>query len=316
MKKSTSVTLILLMAFFSNLAISGKLYRWVDAQGNVSFSDKVPPKDSSRKRETLNESGRTIATKDAAKTPAQLKQAKKVLAVQQLQIKLLTKQLAQDSALLKTFQSEADMDSQFNSKISMLNSHISIAESQSDTLKKQLITHQKSAANYERNGKTIPTKTLSNIESSQGQFDRNRAEIAKLQHQKVDLKKQLILDKGRFKALTTQTNAPSAIDQNSISSLAMGEVYCAQNCLELWRSASTFVASNSNMPIIYTSEHLLLTQNPRLSQQISLNLTKDKRVERTSIYLDLRCADSKGGKETCKSQRTSQIIHEFQQLSH
>ncbi|MBV1952529.1 MAG: DUF4124 domain-containing protein [Cycloclasticus sp.] len=315
MKKSTSITLILLMTFFSNSAISGKLYRWVDAQGNVSFSDKVPPKDSSRMRETLNESGRTIATKDAARTPAQLKQAKKILDVQQLQIKLLTRQLAQDSALLKTFQSEADINNQFSSKTNMLNSHIDIAKSQSGILKKQLITHQKSAANYERNGQEIPAKTLSNIKSAQDQFDRNMAGIAQLQHQKADLKTQLLVDKKRFKALTAQTNAPSAIDQNSISSLAMGEIHCTQDCIALWKSASDFIANNSNMPIIYTSENLLLTQNPRLSQQISLNLTKDKQVERTSIYLDLRCADSKGGKETCKSQRTSQIVQEFLQLN-
>ncbi len=315
MKKSTSITLILLMVFFSNPVISGKLYRWVDSQGNVSFSDKVPPKDSGRKRETLNESGRTIATKDAAKTPAQLEQAKKVLGVQKLQTKLLTKQLAQDSALLKTFQTDADIDAQFNSKISMLNSHIAIAKSQSSTLRKQLMTYQKSAAGYERSGKKIPARTLSNISSAQGQFDRNKVEIAKFQQQKVNLKAQLLLDKKRFKTLKNQTNAPLVIDQKSISSLALGEIVCTHSCLELWESASAFITNHSNTPIIFTSEHLLLTQNPRLRQQISLNLTKAKRLGRTSIYLDLRCADSTSGKETCKSQRTTQVVQAFQELS-
>ena len=158
MTKNTFLILIITVLTFSNAANAGKLYRWVDENGKVSFSDKVPPKASRLEREELNEKGRTIAIKDAAKTPEQLQQLKKLNALKKQQAELLQKQVAQDEALLKTFQSEADIDALANSKFDMVDSHISIASSQSETLKKQLITHQQSAAEFERSGKKMPAK--------------------------------------------------------------------------------------------------------------------------------------------------------------
>ena len=35
-----------------------RLYRWVDDEGNVTFSDQVPPDQVQHKRETLNEKER------------------------------------------------------------------------------------------------------------------------------------------------------------------------------------------------------------------------------------------------------------------
>lgn len=69
----------------------------------------------------------------------------------------------------------------------MIKSHITISQGQSDTLKKQLLLHQKAAANFERAGKIIPAKNVSNIESAQGQFDKNQREIDQFNQQQVDL---------------------------------------------------------------------------------------------------------------------------------
>jgi hypothetical protein len=315
MKTNSLFVLSIIIIALSNPAFAGKLYKWVDENGNISFSDKIQPKDSRLERETLNEKGRTIAVKDAAKTPEELKQFKKINALQKTQEKILQSQLASDAALLKTFRTEDDMTALANSKFEMLDSHISISNGQSETLKKQLMIHQKAAAKFEREGKKIPTKNVANIASAQGQFDKNQHEIVAYKQQKEDVAEQLANNKNRFKILTLQTAEKPSIHSETIPSLFLGEISCqANSCEGTWKSAVEFI-SQKDAIVIFTSDNLVLTKTPRLSKDKGLSLTKAQSETGSLITLDIRCADSKGGKATCKSPQTAQLVDEFNQLA-
>jgi|TARA_R110002095_G_scaffold29010_1_gene28721 hypothetical protein len=315
MTKNTFLILIITVLTFSNAANAGKLYRWVDENGKVSFSDKVPPKESKRERDVLNEKGRVIATKDAAKTPEQIQQLKTINDLQAVKEKLLQTQLAQDSALLNTFQSEADIEALAKSKFAMLDSHITIAMGQSETLKKQLISQQQAAANFERLGKKIPDKTVSNIQSAQGQFDKNQNEIVSFKLQKIILEEQLSKDTLRFKTLTTLSKETPKINSETIPNLVLGELVCKDiNCQDLWQKACDFVAQQENINIAFISDNLLLTTTPTFSSARGLSLTKINDGKHTKILFDVRCANSKGGKETCQSEKTTRLIEEFDRL--
>lgn len=312
-KNATIFLLLSLIFVFSTPTIAGKLYRWVDENGKVSFSDKVPPKYSRKEREELNESGRTIATKDAAKTPEQIKIFQRITQLRTVQQGLLDKQREKDSALLKTFQTEADIDALAKSKSEMIKSHIIIASGQSETLKKQLIVHQKVAANFERSGKKISPKTLDNIASAQAQFDKNQYEISQFKLQKEQLNEKLTKDKARFRVLRRQSKDAPNIQQDAISSLMLGELSCStHHCASLWKKAGDFVEQHSL--VIFTSDNLILSKPPKLSKDRSLSLTKLKQDHQTRLILDIRCADSKGGKATCKSNGSQQLVDKFEQL--
>jgi len=316
MTKKNILILSIFLFTLSSSAIAGKLYKWVDENGKISFSDKVPPEESRREREELNEEGRTIAIKDAAKTPEQIQQFKRIAALQKNQQALLETQLALDSALLKTFRSEEDIDSLAKSKLEMIDSHITIATGQSETLKKQLILHQKAAANFERSGKKIPQKNLSNIESAQEQFDKNQREITEFDLQKIQLSKQLAKDKLRFNTLKTLSTETPSIHTGTISSLFLGELKCNEgDCEPVWGKALSFI-TNAGAIITYRSDKLILTKKPRLSKDRGFSLTKVNNKDGLNIILDIRCADSKGGKATCKSKQTAQLIEAFNQLSY
>ncbi len=304
-----------LVFILSTPVTAGKLYRWVDENGKVSFSDKVPPKHSRKEHSQLNESGRVIAIKDAAKTPKQIELLKRINALQQVQQKLLDEQLADDSALLKTFQSSTDIDTLAASKTDMVKSHIAIASGQSETLKKQLLSHQKVAANFERKGKKIPQKTLDNIESSQTQFDKNQREISAFKLQKKQITEQLIKDKKRFITLSTQSTGKPNIHQETVPSLVLGELSCTKsNCSILWEKAQAFIKQQGNV-VVYTSSKLVLSKTPKLGRDRGLSLTMLTKSKHSQIMLDIRCADSAAGKTTCKSAKNDQIVQKFQQLS-
>lgn len=315
MKIIKFLILSIVIFLLSTPTFAGKLYKWIDDNGNVSFSDKIQPKDSRRERETLNENGRTIAIKDAAKTPEQLKQFKKIKALQKVQENILKAQLADDAALLKTFRTEDDISGLANSKFEMLESHIAIANGQSETLKKQLILQQKAAAKFERRGKKIPAKNIANIESAQRQFNKNQNEIIGYTQQKKEVGKQLAVDTARFKALSMLSSEKPSIHSETIASLFLGELLCQANtCDKRWAAAVKFIEQNGSA-VIFTSNNLVLTKPPRLSKDRGLSLTKVKYETGSLITLDIRCADSKGGKATCKNEQTAKLVETFNQLA-
>jgi len=315
MTKNILLLLSLILFVVSTSSFAGKLYRWVDENGKVSFSDKVPPKASRLEREELNEKGRTIAIKDAAKTPEQLQQLKNLNALKKEQTILLQKQTAQDAALLKTFQSEADIDALAKSKFDMVDSHISIALSQSETLKKQLITHQQSAAEFERDGKKMPAKIIANIRSAQQQFDKNQREVLDFKSQKLAIEEQLNNDKLRFNTLKKQAPPPKHLDDDTTPSLLIGEITCnADKCKNLWPVASEFLTQNNDTAIVFNSQNLVLSATPKLSTQKALTLAKIKDNDVSKVTLDIRCKNTKLGKETCKNEQNQALIDRFNQL--
>jgi hypothetical protein len=315
MKTNTLLILSIVLLAFSSTAVAGKLYKWVDENGNISFSDKIQPKDSRLEREELNEKGRTIAVKDAAKTPEELQQFKRIKNLQVTQAGLLEEQQSEDAALLKTFQSADDIEALAKSKSDMLDSHMKISSGQSEILKKQLISHQKAAAKFEREGKKIPAKTVSNIKLSQNQYDKNQSEIAEFSSQKEELAKQTAEDKKRFNILSSQSSEKPSIHNETIPKLTLGELTCNQvTCDTLWERAHTYIAQQKTK-IIFTSNKLVLTKTPKLSKDIGLTLTRVNAENGSTILLDIRCADSKGGKETCKGKQTAKIIAGFNRLA-
>jgi hypothetical protein len=88
-KKNSYLLMLFCLFALMTSAHAAKLYKWVDENGNISFSDKLPPKDSRREREELNKEGRTIAVKDAALTPEQLEQKKKITTLQETKKRFL-----------------------------------------------------------------------------------------------------------------------------------------------------------------------------------------------------------------------------------
>ncbi|PHS73260.1 MAG: DUF4124 domain-containing protein [Cycloclasticus sp.] len=307
---------LLLVIFFSVLSIpasAGNLYKWVDENGNASYSDKVPPKDARRERETLSETGRTIAIKDAAKTGDEIQQFRKVQALQETKKQILENQLNHDTALLKTFQTETDIDAFTNSKLDMIDSHIAIAIGQSDNLRKQLIGQQKIAANFERRGKNIPKKTQTRITSAQTNFDENRNKIADLGQQKAYLVAKSMKDKSRFNTLHSLSAQTPEINDGTKPSLLLGELKCDINCEPLWERTINFIKTKG-AHIIFTSENLVLTKKPSLSKDRGISLTKIHQEGKTKIMLDIRCIDSRIGKETCRNKQTTALVNEFNSL--
>jgi glutaredoxin len=72
-----SLTLLLLAALITTPALAGKLYKWVDERGNISYQDRPPPEgrgqvEEKTMRESRGGSGTPAAAAAAAKAPVTL----------------------------------------------------------------------------------------------------------------------------------------------------------------------------------------------------------------------------------------------------
>lgn len=96
------------------------LYRWVDAEGNVHYSDVIPAETNSREHSELNEQGMTVKTFPAAPTPEETAARQRQETLAKLRNALENKQQEQDKYLLANYEDVAELDAVFNSKLEVL----------------------------------------------------------------------------------------------------------------------------------------------------------------------------------------------------
>ena len=66
-------------------------YRWVDDDGTIHYSDSLPPQESQRKQDILNEHGRTVKSISAPKTLGELEEEERLAKIEEQKIKTKTK---------------------------------------------------------------------------------------------------------------------------------------------------------------------------------------------------------------------------------
>jgi hypothetical protein len=107
MRTSDSTTYVVITALILMLGaqsvLAKKMYRWVDEQGNVRYSDQVPPDQIKHRRESLSESARVLEVVEKEKTKAQRELEKRLLVLRKQQDEIIAKQKSHDKVLLSTF---------------------------------------------------------------------------------------------------------------------------------------------------------------------------------------------------------------------
>ncbi|WP_154223327.1 DUF4124 domain-containing protein [Marinicella rhabdoformis] len=170
---------IVLSLLMSSLMIStgmaGKLYKWVDEDGNVTYSDKVPPEQNKLAREELNDQGvvkektnRDLTPEEKKAKAAELKKARELAEQQRLEAIRLEKER---NAILKSYTSEDQIIRLKGERLDSLYRNIEMAE---DNLVIQQRNHEdllKRAADRERNGQTVSKVFLDQIEKIKGQIE-------------------------------------------------------------------------------------------------------------------------------------------------
>ena len=203
--------LALILFAFSKQASAGALYKWVDENGQIRYSDRLPPNQVKKKHQQLNSQGVVLSTKEAAKSDEELaaaaKAKRKLEEEQAAEAKIREAQFKLDQVLLLTFSTEEELTLARDDRLEVLESVIQLINKSIDSTQQQLDQLQTSADEiYLSKGKEVPGGLAQKIEhftrkveNRSGQLEAKMAERSKINNQyRVDL--------ARFRELKVEKN--------------------------------------------------------------------------------------------------------------
>jgi len=192
--------LTLLLILNSAVVLAG-MYKWVDDQGKTHYGDSVPPKYSKQQRKSINDQGRTVKVYEAAKTPEELAEARRLKAIQMEEEKKIKEQERQDRILLATYSSEDDLLEARDGKLYSLDSLMQLTTRRIQSLQKRLERLAEDAADYERSGKALPKTLTRQIETVRGQIQDNESFMLEKQREYDEITLRFEIDLTRLREL-------------------------------------------------------------------------------------------------------------------
>lgn len=202
------LTVAVLACLMSPLAAQGgKLYKWTDKDGNVHYSDSIPPEAKEYARERLSEQGVSVERVDRAMTPEELaaiKAAEKAAAEKAAEAERRRKA---DEALLNSYASEEDLTRAYNQRMDLLAQTIDARRIEINSREQSLGKLVAQAAEMERAGRPVSDALKQMISSERVEIDRQKAFLVKKEAEKITAKADYDRDFAKYKAALARAEA-------------------------------------------------------------------------------------------------------------
>jgi len=197
------VYIYLCLALFLAPVQASGLYRWVDSNGVVQFSDKVPPEDAGHERKVIDRnSGRVVETIERARTVEELKEQRRLDKIKAAQAEKDQLRQSRDRMLLSTYQGVDEINKARDVKVETIENAIHISQGTLKTQKSQLTDLRSSAADYERSSRPIPKRLLDKMGAAKAKIIRTNNYIEKRRHEQELIRKEFARFAKRYKELT------------------------------------------------------------------------------------------------------------------
>ncbi len=191
---------------------AAKLYKWVDENGNIRYSDQIPPNQVKHGHTELNSQGVVMSKQEKAKTEAELaaeakaRREEEARAAEAARLKRVQDQ--KDQVLLMTFSSEEELELARQDRIEVLESVIQLIHNSIESTQEKLGELQKSAdANYLSQGKEVPGGLAQKIEHFERKIETRNVQLEQKLAEKAKINKKYQLDLARFRELTVEGRA-------------------------------------------------------------------------------------------------------------
>jgi hypothetical protein len=294
------------------------VFKWVDENGNVQYSDTVPPKDQDQERLQLDKRGLTVRRIDAAKTAEEVAKEQELKRLREEQAKVERDQKAADQVLLRTFRSEDDILIARDGKVAAIDTLIEVTRGSIGRLKELLADMQRAAADLERQGKPVPRRQIDEMDLVRRQIGDNYSAIVTNEESRKALIERYESDLRRFRHLRTPESAEGSFaPAKSRMALIDTVVVCpdAAACDEMWMKGDAYLRSNATTPIRLSGSYILATATARKDEEYSLTLSRlpDRDGTGVRLFLDLQCRDTTQGRELCEGPRVRAVREGFRQ---
>ena len=203
--------LAVLLCAVSSTSMAGALYKWVDENGNIRYSDRLPPDQNKNKHQQLNSQGMVLSTKDAAKSPEEIAieaESKRTLKKQQNEeARIKSEQDRHDRMLLLTFSSEKEIELARDSRFQVMDSVIGLIENsiEATQIKLDKLTDRAQEA-YISKGAEVPGGLAQKIEHFERKIDSRNEQLKLRLTEKEKVRQRYETDQERFRLLRSASN--------------------------------------------------------------------------------------------------------------
>lgn len=327
MQPSLTIQALCLMVAlgFVSTASHSKLYRWVDDEGNIHYSDRVPPDQVEQERAVLDGQGIEREKVDQAKTREEQmleQQRKQALAkLREEQQKLIQEQQAKDRILLRTFNSEDDIILARDNRLGALDVSIQVERSNIKRTKARLSDLQKSAADQERRGKKPSKRLMEDIDQARRKLAAHYGTMIQKEREKEGIFASYGKDMDRFRELKdiSQPASETEQDRKRFASLLNNVFSCAsaETCAPLWSKATDFVQRHATTRLQMLSETIVMSAPARKPEDISITISRINNNSEDGgflIFVDMQCSNTPTGEDLCASETMTSKKREFAEL--
>lgn len=194
---------IALLLFASQIGVvAAELYRWVDDEGNIHYSDQIPPAAANRPRAELNTLGQATRELNISRSREQLIEERERLLDEQRRSRQRERQLAEDRALLTTFSSVAELEALYANRLRDIDNYTNANHRKLAKTKTLLEKTRERKQWYLARDKKVPKQVVDNIEEYQQQIATYELLIERNLAKRQKLEEKFKKDKQRFITLT------------------------------------------------------------------------------------------------------------------
>ncbi len=197
---------------------SAPLYKWIDEDGQIRYSDRLPANQVRKKHHQLNRQGVVVSTTEEARSEEELAAEAEAKRKQEEAdaeaARLRAIQDKKDQVLLLTFSSEEELRLARDDRIDVLDSVIKLINKSIASSQQKLDQLETSAEqNFTSQGKEVPGGLAQKIEEFTRKIENRYAQLMLKMEEKDKINQQYQLDLARFRELksaeadsTTTTN--------------------------------------------------------------------------------------------------------------
>lgn len=183
-------------------ADAGKLYKWVDEDGKVHYTDTPPPESSKQERQVLNEQGMVTETLDRQKTPEEIAADAARAEALRKQEEAAEEKRQHDRTLLATYTNIEQIEMARDGRVNAIDSQIAVVGSTISNLEERLAQLEQQAAQIRNSGKDVPEKVAKQIESTRDELLQNQRYLLRKQGERQDTLDRFADDIQRYTELT------------------------------------------------------------------------------------------------------------------
>ena len=315
MRKAITLLIPLLLVSTLSSVSHGELYRWKDQDGNVHYTDSIPPDQVESGHTELSEKGIRVKSVGKAKTQEEVEKEQELERLRDEQKKLLAKQRSEDQVLVRTFQSEDDIIMAREGKITAIEVMIEVTKNNILHQQERLVKLLGQAADLERTGKEVHENLIDGIRQVEEAIRDSYAAIVTQEKQKDEIRAKFDRDLERYRQLKKLPVSKSPLPIQEKRPVLHNMVACSgpTECNGLWEKAKDYVRQNATTAVQTSKAQIVITAPPTTEDDISLILSRitDEGGPGATLFLDLQCKRALSGREVCKGKRAEAVVEGF-----